>query len=419
MQKNDQIHTVKLDKDKCMGCVSCMKRCPTEAIRVRNGKARIHYERCISCGECVRICPHQAKKVIYDDFSIIEDPRFKYKIALPAPSLYGQFENLDNLNYLIEGLLKIGFDDVYEVARGAELVSEATRTLFDSGKLKKPVISTACPAVVQLILLRFHDLKDNLLPVQAPVDISAKLAREEAAKKTGLKPEEIGIFFISPCPAKIHALHSGLGVSKPTVDGVLSASDIYFRLLPAMKQVEEPRDLSQIGIFGLSWAASGGEAATLLKNKYLAADGMENVLNILKELENGKLNDLEFIELNACIGGCVGGVLNIENPFVARAKLQTRRKYLPVTKNSISQTDKNLDYFVWECEPDVTNVMQLDEDINVAMALLERINKIEKILPMLDCGCCGAPSCRAFAEDVALGEAKITDCHRINVEDLL
>ena len=52
------------------------------------------------------------------------------------------------------------------------------------------------------------------------------------------------------------------------------------------------------------------------------------------------------------------------------------------------------------------NVMQLDEDINVAMALLERINKIEKILPMLDCGCCGAPSCRAFAEDVALGEAK-------------
>ena len=108
-----------------MGCVSCMKRCPTEAIRVRNGKARIHYERWISCGECVRVCPHQAKKVIYDDFSIIEDPRFKYKIApFPRPSCFTrQFENLDNLNYLIEGLLKIGFDDVYEVARGAELVS--------------------------------------------------------------------------------------------------------------------------------------------------------------------------------------------------------------------------------------------------------------------------------------------------------
>lgn len=419
MQTNGQIHTVTLDKDKCMGCVSCMKRCPTEAIRVRNGKARIHYERCISCGECVRICPHQAKKVVYDDFSVVQDPKYKYRIALPAPSFYGQFENLDNLNILLEGLLKIGFDDVYEVARGAELVSEATRALFEKGTLKKPVISTACPAVVQLILLRFHGLKDNLLPVQAPVDVAARLAREEAVKKTGYKPEEIGIFFISPCPAKIHALHSHFGVTKPSVDGVLSASDCYFRLLPAMKQVKDPRDLSQIGVFGLSWASSGGEAATLLKNKYLAADGMENVLNVLKELENGKLNDLEFIELNACIGGCVGGVLNIENPFVARAKLQALRKYLPVTKNSIADTGKDLDYFMWECEPNIQTVMQLDEDIGVAMALLERINKIEKMLPMLDCGCCGAPSCRAFAEDVALGEAKISDCHRIEVENLL
>lgn len=419
MQKNIQIHTVTLDKDKCMGCVSCMKRCPTEAIRVRNGKARIHYERCISCGECVRICPHQAKKVVYDEFDIIFDPKYKYRIALPAPSLYGQFENLDNLNFLIEGLLKVGFDDVYEVARGAELVSEATRLMFERDNLKKPVISTACPAVLQLILLRFHSLKDNLLLAQAPVDIAAKLAREQAVQKTGLQPNDIGIFFISPCPAKIHALHSHLGLENATVDGVLSAADCYFRLLNAMKQVEDPRDLSQIGVFGLSWAASGGESATLLKSKYLAADGMENVLNVLKELENGKLNDLDFIELNACIGGCVGGVLNIENPFVARAKLQDRRKYLPISKNSIAMTGKDLDFFRWECPPETQNVMQLDEDITVAMGLLERINKIEKMLPMLDCGCCGAPSCRAFAEDVALGEAKITDCHRIEVENLL
>jgi len=417
--ESGQIHTVTLDQDKCMGCVSCMKRCPTEAIRVRNGKARIHYEKCISCGECVRICPHQAKKVVYDNFEAIFDPKYKYRVALPAPSLYGQFENLDNLNYLIEGLLKIGFDDVYEVARGAELVSEATRARYESGGIKKPVISTACPAVVQLILIRFHDLKDNLLRIQAPVDVAAKLAREQAVKNTGLKPEEVGVFFISPCPAKIQALKTHLGLEDTTVDGVLSASDCYFRLLPAMKQVSDPRDLSQIGIFGLSWASSGGEAATLLKNKYLAADGMENVINILKELENGKLSDLDFIELNACVSGCVGGVLNIENPFVAKAKLQERRKYLPISKNSIAQTGKSLDYFNWECEPDLQHVLQLDPDINQALKLLDKINKIEKMLPMLDCGCCGAPSCRAFAEDVALGEAKITDCHRIEVENLL
>lgn len=415
----EQFHTVILDSEKCKGCVACMKRCPTEAIRVRNGKARIHYELCVNCGECVRICPHHAKKASYDSFDIIFNPKFKYKIALPAPSLYGQFENLDNLNYLIEGLLKIGFDDVFEVSRGAELISELTRRKFEEGNLKKPVISTACPAVLRLILMRFHDLKDNLLNMLTPVDVSAKLAREIAAEKMGLMGEEIGVFFISPCPAKVYALKMGIGVEKPVVDGVLSASECYFKLIAAMKDVENPRDLSKIGIFGLSWASSGGEAASLLKNKYLAADGIENVVNVLIELENGKLSDLDFIELNACVGGCVGGVLNIENPFVAKAKIRARRKYLPMSKNQLADYNKDNSFYEWQVEPEVDDVMRLDEDINVAINKLAKINKLMKLLPMLDCGSCGAPSCHAFAEDVANGEAKITDCHRIDLENII
>ncbi len=56
------IHSVTLDKELCKGCINCIKRCPTEAIRVRDGKAHILNERCIDCGECIRICPHHAKK---------------------------------------------------------------------------------------------------------------------------------------------------------------------------------------------------------------------------------------------------------------------------------------------------------------------------------------------------------------------
>lgn len=419
MSINKQFHAVTLDIDKCKGCVSCMKRCPTEAIRVRDGKARILYERCVGCGECIRICPYNAKKASYDSFDIVKNSDFKYKVALPAPSLYGQFENLDNLNYVIEGLLKIGFDDVFEVGRSAELLSELTRKKYEEGNLKLPVISTACPAVLELILIRFHDLKDNLLQLLTPADVSAKLAREMAAEKTGLKPEEIGIFFISPCPAKVHALKSGIGVKKPLVDGVLAASEVYFQLINVMKDIKEPRELSEIGIFGLGWSASGGEAVALLKNKYLAADGIENVVNVLKELENGKLKDVDFIELNACVSGCVGGVLNVENPFVARAKLRAIRRYLPVSKNRLEQYGKDDSFYEWEEVPEIMDVMRLDEDINKAMEILARIRKILLLLPMLDCGSCGAPSCQAFAEDVARGEAKITDCHRINLEKLL
>ena len=82
-----------LDKELCMGCINCIKRCPTEAIRVRDGKAHILKERCIDCGECIRICPHHAKKAITDPVSILEN--FQYTIALPPPSLYGQYNNLE------------------------------------------------------------------------------------------------------------------------------------------------------------------------------------------------------------------------------------------------------------------------------------------------------------------------------------
>src|SRR5574344_515655 len=108
-------HSVTLHTDLCKGCTHCIKRCPTEAIRIRNGHAVIKSERCIDCGECIRLCPYQAKIALYDRFE--DFSQYKYKIALPAPTLYGQFDNLDDLDYVVSGLLKCGFDDVFEVAR--------------------------------------------------------------------------------------------------------------------------------------------------------------------------------------------------------------------------------------------------------------------------------------------------------------
>ena len=101
-------HSVTLDRDKCHGCINCVKRCPTEAIRVRGGKAKIIKERCIDCGECIRVCPHHAKQAIFDPLSVMD--RFTYKIALPAPALYGQFNNLDDIDLILGALLLMGFD---------------------------------------------------------------------------------------------------------------------------------------------------------------------------------------------------------------------------------------------------------------------------------------------------------------------
>ncbi|MFI3163536.1 MAG: [Fe-Fe] hydrogenase large subunit C-terminal domain-containing protein [Bacillota bacterium] len=399
--------TVKLDKDKCKGCIACMRKCPTEAIRIKDGIAMVHYEKCIGCGECIRVCGSHAKRAVYDSLDMLHKSKFKYKVALPSPSLYGQFNNLEDVDIVLTGLLNMGFDRVFEVSAGAELVSEATRKLIASGEVQKPIISSACPAIVELILLRFHDLKDNLLPLLAPVDVSAKLAREVVMKETGLKNEEIGVFFISPCPAKVFAIQNNLGTKKKRIDGIFSQSEVYFALVKEMNKIVTPQKIQSSGILGIGWASSGGECNGVRLDKYLSADGIENCIAILKELEDDKLSDIEFIELNACPGGCVGGVLNIENPFVAKTKIQNLRKNMPVTKAKLASFGKNANDMRWEQPLDTADVFKFSDDMLKAMQIMSDIEKIERNLGGIDCGLCGAPSCRAYAEDIVLyGEAE-------------
>lgn len=259
----EYFHSVMLDKDKCCGCTNCIKRCPTEAIRVRDGKASIISERCIDCGECIRICPHRAKKAYSDNLDALE--KFKYNVALPAPALFGQFNNLDDLDILLTGLKQLGFNAVFEVSRGAELVSQATRKLIAENKLKKPIISSACPAVVRLIKQRFPDLCENVLPLNAPMEVAAMLARRDAVKETGLPEDEIGVFFITPCPAKVTEIYRPTaGNTSSHCDGAIAISKVYTSLSHAMDKLKTVEPLGNSGLIGVSWATSGGESAAML-----------------------------------------------------------------------------------------------------------------------------------------------------------
>ena len=371
---------------------------------------------------CSRVCVFhknipsmlsQVTKLLSDKGVNIENMQSKSRkdvayTVLDCAGQVGQFNNLDDIDIVLTGLKQMGFDDVYEVSRGAELVSDATRKLMADGRLPKPVISSACPAVVRLIRVRFPDLCDHVLNLNAPMEVSAMMAKRAASERTGIPIEEIGAFFITPCPAKVTDIKMPIGTEGSWCDGAIAISEVFPLLSHRMDKLETVEPIGQSGLIGVSWAGSGGESAALLNEKYLAADGIENVIRVLEELEDERIRELDFVELNACSGGCVGGVLCVENGYVAKARLQRLRKYLPVSQNHLDGgVPRDME---WTEPLEFAPVLKLSQNLEEAMQMMEEIDVICEGLPGLDCGSCGAPSCRALAEDVVRGAARTSDC---------
>ena len=402
-------HSVSLDIEKCKGCTACLKRCPTEAIRIHDGHAVINSVRCIDCGECIRVCQSKAKKAIHDSLSVLDD--YKYTVALPAPSFYGQFDNLDNIGYIIKGLLDLGFDDVFEVACAAEIVSAYTRKYINREDIKKPVISSACPAITRLISTNYPYLCENIMPILPPIDVAAMLAREKAMKEhPELKAEDIGIIFISPCPAKVSYIKNNFAGERNYISATVSVRDIYFALLDKMKKGDkEPLESTESGMIGIGWASTGGESTAILNDRYLAADGIENCIRVLDQIDSADITHLDFVELNACNGGCVGGAMTVANPYIAQARLQSLKRYLPVSPNRPA-SDWIPDEYFHEKKVEYNPYSSLSDDRKTAMRMMRDIEELTGKLPGLDCGSCGAPTCMAFAEDIVKNETVIGEC---------
>ena len=405
-------HSVTIDADKCTGCINCIKRCPTEAIRVRNGKAVITSDRCIDCGECIRVCPNHAKKAISDPITMTEG--FKYKVAIPAPALYGQFKNVNDVNVILTAILESGFDDVYEVALGAQSVSDYIHDILPEAnkRLRGPIISSACPVVVKLISIRYPGLIDNVVNVMTPVELTAVAARGMAVQKTVFLPDEIGIFLISPCPAKITASKYPITLENAVIDGVFPINELYKNLAPSVTRMKDPKNLSVAGNRGIGWASSGGEGKAIGESLFVAADGIHNIIRVLDEMENDKIQSVRFVELNACPAGCVGGCLAVENPFVARARIQRMNQTVSPEKDHNKVDDRYLgpETLEWSKPLEYEAVLQIDANRTIAMRKLAEIDAIKKSLPGIDCGSCGAPSCHALAEDIVMGSAHESDC---------
>ena len=331
---------------------------------------------------------------------------FDFTVAVPAPTLYGQFKDKYSINQILTALKSLGFDDIFEAAASADIVTAELKKLLPKKNQNIPWISSSCPAVVRLIQIRFPGLIDQIVRLESPMEIAARIIKND------IYPDKknIGVFFISPCPAKITAVKNPLGSKESAVDGVIAINEIFIPLHSAADKIGEPEALGKASSWGISWARSEGESHSIEWPETVAVDGIDNVLKFLEELENGKIKHVDFIEAMACPGGCVGGALTVENPYISKARIIRKAgKLKDVSRETLA--DKELKArLMMDSEILPKQSLKLDEDFKKALEMMAEIEDLNASLPGLDCGSCGAPTCRALAEDVVSGIAKKNDC---------
>jgi len=405
----ESYHTLTIRHDVCVGCSHCIKVCPTEALRVKEGKAILHPDRCISCGKCYRVCPSRAIVVEDDDFNRIND--YKHRIVLIPSVFFGQFNEQISQEVINGILLELGFTDVCRVEHTVNVLIDEIKKYIPKNEL--PVISSFCPAVVRLIQVNFPSLVGNIMRLKQPLEITAQYLRQLYINEKNAKPEEIGIFYITPCAAKIASIKAPVAESDSLVTGVINMKNLYNRVYQIYKQKKVPSVLPntpQISANEVKWTLTRGELENLNEFRCLAVDGVSNVIDILERLENDEITGIDYLELRMCNESCPGGILTQGNRFLTALRLRDFAEKAP-DKNST--TDRYYDYLVknmsvGEVEPRA--MIKYDRDIATALSKMEQANRLKKQLPGIDCSACGAPSCEALAEDIVCGLALPDSC---------
>ncbi len=406
-------HALTVDKDLCIGCTHCMTVCPTQAIRVRNGLAIIHANRCVDCGECYKACPVSAIKVEQDDLQMIF--RYPVRVILIPSVLTGQFPKKIMVSSIYNALKEIGFTHIYEVENTVDMVLEAGRHYMHEHQ-ERPLISSYCPAIVRLIQVKYPSLVGNMMKINPPIDMSAMYYREKL-KSSGIPEEDIGLFYATPCAAKIAAVKSPVGLTASAVTGVININFLYNRILRYLQrkytETEPPFTDDILSSKGILWSLTRGELIHA-NGRALAIDGIRNVNEFLDKIENEKIDNIDFLELRACDESCAGGILISGNRFLTVERLKNRAAEYQAREND--KMCKPLDGFLnineqgfyGNIEP--RPISKLDEDIPVALKKMERKRRIMCFLPGFDCAACGAPNCQTLAEDIVQGEAQISHC---------
>lgn len=409
-------HALQFKYDLCIGCSHCTSVCPTGAIHVTDGRPILNSNRCIDCGRCYLTCPVNAIYIEQDDFQTIYN--FKCPVIL-VPSLFSaQFPEKISQRAILSAIYHLGFQYVYEVEKSVDVIKEVINERVKNNKAEKPMISTFCPAIVRLIQVQYPSLVSNLLLTKPPLDLTALYIKKMLTEK-GVPAEDIGVFYVSPCAAKIAAIKSPVGEEKSPIDGVINMNYLYNKVFRIIKQGlytlrEDEFDFHPLSKNSVLWSLTGGEIKDISSGRNLAIDEVHNVSDFLEKLENEDIHNIDFLELRACDESCAGGILCAGNRFLIAERQKKRAKQRP---KAVTPDENNLLNFkdfllqnisLGEILP--RSMDKLDDNISIAMRKMKKVFEINADLPQVDCRICGYQTCKALSEAVVNNEADIKQC---------
>jgi iron only hydrogenase large subunit-like protein len=392
---------------RCRDCYRCVRACRVKAVRVKEGQAQVVPDLCIACGSCVCACPQKAKSVRDDRPAVLKAmAEGKLVVASVAPS-FPAFFPVESFSQLEEGLRSMGIRAAEETAVAAQMVGIDHKDFVDKNPDRWPVITSSCPAVVNLIEKYYPDLIPYLAPIVSPMVAHGRWLRNLFGK-------DAFVVFIGPCMAKKDEILDPLVGG--AVDAVLTFEELQAWMTsenvewPSKQEAGEKPSMLVARLFPVE----GGLVGTAnmdtgrLSSHIVTATGIETCEDILRSIQNGKLK-ASLIELMACEGGCINGPA-MRNQGRGFSSFLARQQIIEYASRSHLKAVAPRD------EWPVLHRAYRDKHVSVPEFTEDQIREVlklaEKYSPEdeLNCSACGYPTCRDKAIATLRGMAEATMC---------
>ncbi len=401
-------------KERCRRCYSCVRSCPVKAIKVDGGFAQIMYERCIGCGNCLS-CPQNAKVVVDRMVRTQEMLASGSPVVAVLGCSFPAFFHTLRPGQLVAALKSLGFSEVHEGAYGARMIAASYRSTLESAQL--PLISSHCPAVVDLIERHYPSLVPNIMPVVSPMIAMGRFIK-------GILGEETRVVYVSTCIAAKFEIQSEISEA---IDVVLT----YQELDKLFKNRGiTPAGLTEMPFDGIDPAAgrlfslTGGPLKVFdiqtdfQDNDTISAEGETHTIGIIRDLAAGRISP-SFVDLRFCDGGCVDGPARDKelHHFFKRSLIISHNSAAP-PYNTAAHYSSN------STLPDLARTYS-DKSLQLATPgkddikrILHSTNKLTQG-DELNCRACGYKSCREHAVAVFQGLADIEMCLPYNMQRIV